>query len=219
MRRKPSRQLWQRAVGVLLLALLCLAATLRLAPLTAWASTINVHYEDTFDDVMATEETAAEVKAAFLLRFPDFVGWEHPLGDTLRIGVTGDSALASMLVRLADQENQSGLGSPYRLEVTEITEGTSSPRCDILVMGADVDSQRVATLVEAHNSGTLTVGVWNEPRGETIIRLYREGSRVRFAISQTLAKEAGLLISSKLLNLAGDRSSREPRVVYRTLRG
>lgn len=219
MRRKPSRQLWRHAAVALLLALLCLGALLRLAPPPAWASTINVHYEDTFDDVMATEETAAEVKAAFLLRFPDFIGWRNPPGDTLRIGVSGDSALAGMLTRLAERENQSGLGAPYLVKVTRVSETNPSNGCDILVLGSGADPQLLSTLPQAHESGTLTVGVWDEPRGETIIRLYREGNRVRFAISQTLAKEAGLLISSKLLNLAGDRSSRETRIAYRILRG
>jgi hypothetical protein len=196
------------AAGTLLLALLCLAPQPRLAAAPAFASTVHLYYEDAFNDVLATEENEVEIKAAFLLRFPDFISWRESPGDTLRIGVTGDDALLGMLLPLAAQENQPGLGAPHVIEVTRVTGADAAQRCEILILGDAVVPDLLPSLMETHKSGTLTVGVWDVPQGDTVIRLFREGNRVRFDISQTLAKEAGLLISSKLLNLAREQSSR-----------
>jgi hypothetical protein len=208
MRRVPWRPACRCAAGALLLALLGLVPALLTVTAPAFASTVRLHYEDAFDDVQATAETEAEVKAAFLLRFPDFVNWRTTPGDTLRIGVVGDDALLQMLSRLAAQENQPGLGGAYAIAITRIASASAAKRCHILVLGETVVPDLLPGLMAAYKAGVLTVGVWNTPRSGTIIRLFREGSRVRFDISQTLAKEAGLSISSKLLNLAREQSSR-----------
>jgi hypothetical protein len=143
-----------------------------------------------------------------LLRFLDFISWQGVLDDTLHIGVSGDDELFGMLARLAEQENQHGLGAPHALAVSRVTDPSAAQTCRILVLGDGFAPEALPPLTEAHRSGTLTVGVWDEPRGGTVIHLFREGNRVRFDISVTLAKEAGLMISSKLLNLARERSSR-----------
>jgi hypothetical protein len=206
--RVRSRHAFRCVAGVLFLALLCVAPGQRCAVAPAFASTVHLHYEDAFNDVQATAETAAEIKAAFLLRFLDFISWQDVLGDTLHIGVSGDDELLGMLSRLAAQENQHGLGAQHVLAVSRVINPAAAHDCQILVLGDGVVPESLPSLAEAHKSGTLTVGVWDGPRGGTVIHLFREGNRVRFDISVTLAKEAGLLISSKLLNLARERSSR-----------
>lgn len=191
------------------MALLCLAPESRFAVFPAHASTVKLHYEDTFDDVRATKETAAEVKAAFLLRFPDFIRWEESLGDTLHIGVTGDSILLGMLERLVTQENKPGLGTPQVVAIKQVSDPSAARGCSILVLGESAPADFLQAMSAAPPAGILTVGVWDEPRGGAIIRLFRDGSRVRFDISRTLAKEAGLKISSKLLILARETTSLE----------
>ena len=93
------------------------------------------------------------------------------------------------------------------LAVTAVSNPAEAERCEILVLGNGIESDSLPDLARAHKAGILTVGVWNEPREGTVIHLFREGSRVRFEISQSLAREAGLMISSKLLNLAREQSS------------
>jgi len=187
---------------VLLLASLFQAPDMPLATPPANASEVRLHYEDTFDDVEATEETAAEIKAAFLMRFPDFVVWQNAPEDTLRIGVVGDDVLHQMLMRLASQENNSGLGAPHVIAISQISDAAPIVHCQILVMGEDTSPDLLDRISDAHEAGVLTVGVWSEARDGAIIRLFREGDRVRFDISRTLAKKAGLRISSKLLMIA-----------------
>jgi hypothetical protein len=208
MKREPTRLACRWVAGALLLAVLGSAPGPRPVTTPAFASTVRLHYEDAFDDVQASAETEAEIKAAFLLRFPDFVSWRTTPGDTLRIGVIGDDALLAMLSHLAERENQPGLRAPHIIAITPVPDATAAQNCQILVLGEAVAPDQLPALVAAYKTGVLTVGVWNTNRNGTIIRLFREGSRVRFDISQTLAKEAGILISSKLLNLAREQSSR-----------
>ncbi len=154
-RRNQARQVCPCAAIPLLLALLCLASFVHIVPPPAHASTINVHYEDRFDDVLATEDTAPEIKAAFLLRFPDFVSWKNAPGDTLRIGVSADSTLLEQLSRLAENENRSGLGAPRAIIVIGVTELEDVGRCDILVLGDRIPQDQAAFVAAAHQSGTL----------------------------------------------------------------
>lgn len=183
--------------------LLCLTALCVAAPLV-FASDVRLHYEDAMEDVPATEASEKEIKAAFLLRFPDFVNWSKTLGDTLHIGVIGDDDLLAKLELLADQENRFQSGSRRFFEVRRVVGPADLAGCELLVLGEAVAAHSLSTVQAAHAAGVLTVGAWNEPRSGTIIRLYRDGSRVRFDISRSLAEEAGLRISSKLLNLAAN---------------
>lgn len=215
MRGAQARQACRRAAILLLLAPLCLAPK----PHLATASTIHLQYEDAFDDVMATEETEAVVKSAFLLRFPDFINWRKSPGDTLHIGVAGDGPMLEVLTVLAEQENQAGLGAPHVIAVSQITSPEAALRCEILVIGNGAAPGALPPMLELHEAGTLTVGVWDEPRGGTVIHLFRKGNRVRFDISHSLAKEAGLMISSKLLNLAREQSSRVVPGLFKPARG
>lgn len=204
MRGVRARPACRRAAILLSLALLCLVPGLQ----HATASTIHLQYEDAFDDVLATEETEAVVKAAFLLRFPDFINWRDAPGDTLCIGVAGNGPMLTILSQLAEQENAAGFGAPHIMVVSQVTSREAAEQCQILVLSDGTGPALAESLKDIHKTGTLTVGVWSKPREGTIIRLFREGDRVRFDISQTLAKEAGLTISSKLLNLAREQSSR-----------
>jgi len=189
-----------RKVAALSLFVAASLLTLLFWALPCLASSVRVKYEETLDEVPVTEATEIEIKAAFLLRFPDFVDWpDSP--DTLHIGVIDDDALLDMLTRLAEQENHRA-GATQFLSVFPITELSELRRCEIVVMGD------AAPPVPSDQAGTLTVGVWDEPRDGSIIRLFREGDRVRFDISQALAKQAGLRISSKLLNLSRQQTER-----------
>jgi hypothetical protein len=181
----------------------------------AHASTVRLRYEKTPDPTRADEATETEVKAAFLLKFPDFVNWATPTGDTLIVGVAGDAGLAEALRKLADEQNQAtreglgGAGPARRIVIRRVTSPTETRGCRILVLGDSPSPDLDAVLDAAHRAGVLTVGIWDQPREGAVIRLYREGKRVRFDVDQTLARDAGLRISSKLLNLARDQSCRD----------
>ncbi len=206
MKREASRHAPLGAAATLLSGLLSLTA-FQVALPPAFASDVRLHYEDTMEDVPATEASEKQIKAAFLLRFPDFVNWAKPVGDTLHVAVIGDDALLNVLVPLAEQENRTQRRARPYVAVIRVTDPAKVRPCEMLVLGEDMAQRPLPTLKAAHEAGILTVGAWNGPQGGTIIRLYRDGDRVRFDISRTLAKEAGLQISSKLLNLAANSST------------
>lgn len=216
MTRGPSRQACRLAAErrCRLLPRLALAAAFPLLLAgtlpPARASTVRVHYEETVADRSRTPAgTEAEIKAAFLLKFPDFVSWQPPLGDTLRIGVLGDNAVRDALRRLADDEAYATGGA--RIVVVFDVRGPADARHGhILVLGDPTGIDLDATLDAAHRARVLTVGDWNEPREGAVIRIFREEDHVRFVISQPLAREASLRISSKLLNLSRDQSGALP---------
>jgi hypothetical protein len=193
-----------------LIVLLCLTSGTALVSKYALASTVRVQYEDTMDDVEVTEGTEVATKAAFLLRFPDFVRWPADLGDTLCIGVAGDGALFEVLTQLANQENERRLSAPYDVAVIDVQADDQLPQCEILVFGEQTPPGLTVPLSPEHPAGTLTVGTWVEARGGAIIHLFRDGDRVRFEIDQSLAQSAGLQISSKLLSLARSQAERSP---------
>jgi hypothetical protein len=197
MSRDSLRPRCLEALAAAAVALIAIAA-----PHPAQASDIRLRYEDTMEDVRATVASEKATKAAFLLRFPDFISWSRPVGDTLRIAVAGDDALLETLAGLAEQENLARRAPRPFIAVAGVAGPVETPRCEILALGDGARPSAPAALQRLHRAGTLTVGTWNEPRDGTIIHLFRDGDRVRFAISRTLAAEAGLQISSKLLNLA-----------------
>jgi hypothetical protein len=213
MRRGPSRHACRCTAERLRRALPCLALGaalgLTLAGLLApaQASTVRVRYEGPVADRdRPPAGTEAEIKAAFLLKFPDFVSWQPSLGETLRVGVIGDDALLNALPRLADQE-QRAAGAGRTVVVFRVAGPGDARHCHILVLGEDADRLDLAPILSAaHRAGALTVGDWNRPREGAVIRIFREGDHVRFVISQPLAREAGLRISSKLLNLSRDQT-------------
>jgi hypothetical protein len=198
MTRGRRRRARAGAATRLLLALLCLASLAG----PAHASKVKLYYEK---NPGASE---MELKAAFLLKFPDFVDWRSPLGDTLRVGVAGDESLRVVLTRLADEQNRMGPGAVRMVSVFRVDSPEAARRCHILVLGESSPAGIDEVLRASHQAGALSVGIWKSPRGGAVIRLFREGNRVRFDVSQTLARDAGLRISSKLLNLAREQTSR-----------
>jgi len=205
MRLQRPRRLYAYALAWAA-ALSCLCAVLLAAP--SFASDIKVEYEDTLDEAKVTEATEVEIKAAFLLRFPDFVSWPESADDTLRIGVCRDDAMLGMLALLAEQENRQRVHASRVLRVVPVTSTTGARACSMLVLGKAVSTTLLPTVLPHDPAGLLTVGIWDEPRQGAIIRLFREEDHVRFEISQELAREAGVKISSKLLHLAKQQSER-----------
>ncbi len=150
----------------------------------------------------------ADLKAAVLLKFADFITWPTPPGGTLRVGVFDDPELLASLSRLSsaveDPDSEGGAVQTMRIRVLvfNVTSPEDVTGAHILVIGDKADVRVAEILRKANRSGVLTVGNWNEARPGAVVRIFRENRRVRFEINQSLAQQAGLKISSRLLNLA-----------------
>ena len=152
----------------------------------------------------AVAQDEARVKAAFLLRFGQFVAWPQdalPQADTpLVIGVAGSEAIAAELVQQA-ASSRATLGRPVIVRNMRAGEDTSC--CHLLFVGADerarlaqyaaaVRGRRV--LVVTESPGALEQG--------SMINFVVADRRVKFEIALDAAEKAGLTLSSRLLAVA-----------------
>jgi hypothetical protein len=158
--------------------------------------------------------TRAELTAAMILKFAGFISWHVPLGDTLRVAVVDDPPVHDALLALADRHNRArspedgaAPGLPRAILVTDALEPADAARCHVLYIGDPSRADTARFLELAHAGGALTVATADESGVQSVIRLFREGSRLRFDVDQSAAQTAQLKISSLLLNLARQSSS------------
>ena len=151
-------------------------------------------------DVEANEY---EIKAAYLLNFPNFVDWPGSINQDLqspfRLCLLGSDPLGSALSRMmADRLSR---GRSLLLRRVSRTDPVSD--CQILYIGPSESKYIPQILDSLHNVSALTVGETDQFAAQGgMIQLVMEDNRIRFKINPTAASEAGIRISSKLLALA-----------------
>ena len=139
-----------------------------------------------------------EVKAAFLLNFTKFIEWPPaPTPDSpFTICIFGDDPFGRLIDNMVRGETVGG-----RSLVVRRIGPNHSVSCQILFAGRS--QKDFASSVPDLAPGVLTVGEGEEfLRDGGMIAFVVENRRVRFDISQRLALQAGLKISSKLLSVA-----------------
>ncbi len=169
---------WRRALA----ALLCLAALL-------WAPAAPAQ---------ALNDTV--VKAGFVFNFIKFTQWAGPReGTPIRLCAPAAQPLDGQLARLQGRT----VGSRV-LDVRTGVPASDWRQCDVLFLGEE-DSDRVPLLApRVGGSPVLTLGDlpgFVEAGG--MIGLRMEASRVRFDVNLGSAQQAGLVLNSQMLKLAG----------------
>lgn len=151
----------------------------------------------------ATAQDETKVKAAFLLRFAQFVAWPQdalPPGEPFTIGVAGSDAIAAELTQQAPAV-RSALGRP--VTVRNVKAGEEARGLHLLFVGADeqarIDKHAAAVrgrrvLVVTESPGALEQG--------SMINFVIDDRRVKFEIKLEAAEKAGLTLSSRLLAVA-----------------
>jgi hypothetical protein len=143
-----------------------------------------------------------EVKAAFLYRFGSYVRWpERGDGDdSITIAVLNDPAIATELERFVEDRTIEG----RRVEVRRLRSIFGlSPDDRMLFIGPD-ETGRLAQIIEAVGDKPILV-VTDAPDGladGAMNNFQVIERRVRFEISLTRARAAGLDLSSRLLAAA-----------------
>jgi hypothetical protein len=138
-----------------------------------------------------------QVKAAFLFNFAKFVTWpaaDRPLG----ICVAGNPALTAAATELVRGRAVDGRSVVAR------TVAASGPTdgCDVLYL-ADIKADDASAMLSRLRGPVLTVGETTRfLRDGGMVRMFVDGNRMRFQVSQKQAEAAGLKISSQLLLLA-----------------
>jgi hypothetical protein len=140
-----------------------------------------------------------EIKAAFLLNFTKFIVWPASAaepGTPFSICIVGENPFGRTLDQLVEGETVNG-------RPIEIRTWPGSPTHSCQIMFAGKSDRDVAALLSELPEGVLTVGESDDflKRGG-MIALVVENRRVRFDVNARAAAQAGLRLSSRLLNVA-----------------
>jgi len=144
-----------------------------------------------------------EIKAAYLLNFPNFVEWPgNPNSDPqkpITVCLLGQDPLGSTLSRMmADRLSR---GKSLLLRRVLRTEAVSD--CQILYISPSEARFIPQILKSLGNASVLTVGETGQFAEQGgMIQLVLVDKEIRFKINPSAASQAGLKISSKLLALA-----------------
>ncbi len=148
-------------------------------------------------------DLAAELQAAFLVRFSRYVSW--PPGtlqnenDPITIGILGRDPFGSAINRAARGIRARG----RHLRILRLRKITDARRCNILFIAPDQAPAMDRLVARLQDRPILLVSDMNDflARGG-MIRFVTVESKIRFDINLANCKAGGLEISSKLLKIA-----------------
>ena len=157
------------------------------------------------------EANEYQIKAAYLLNFPNFVDWpgaiNNDLQSPIRLCLLGSDPLGSALSRMmADR-----LSRGRSLLLRRVARTGPVSDCQILYIGPSESKYIPQILDSLHDVSALTVGETDQFAEQGgMIQLVMEDNRIRFKINPSAASQAGIRISSKLLALAQIVTSAKP---------
>ncbi len=141
-----------------------------------------------------------EVKAAFMYNFAKFVEWPTgKINEYINLCILGESPLGFSALRAID-----GRTAQDKQIVTKLLNKSDDlTGCHIVFVAASERYIMAQLLKSAHQQHALTVGdMENFVEAGGAIGLVKTGEKIRFEINLLAAKEAGVVISSRLLSLA-----------------
>jgi hypothetical protein len=152
--------------------------------------------------VRAAEQPSLEyqVKSAFLLNFTKFIDWPEAVFGApdapLSICIFGEDPFGPALDRIVEGETVNN----HKLGVQRVRR-LPIPSCQVLFISRE--EKDVARLLSGIPAGVLTVGEGDRfTREGGMIGFVIDNRRVRFDVNLPAAANAGLQVSSKLLNVA-----------------
>ena len=151
---------------------------------------------------VAAAPTASEVKAVYLYNFASFVDWPDTAfggAATFEICVLRDDSLSRALEGVVAGESVGG----RRLVARRIARALEAAGCQIVFIGGNETVGASGVLQAVAGKPVLTVGeVEVFAREGGMIRFVMERGTVRFQINAAAVSRSGLVMSSKLLQLA-----------------
>jgi hypothetical protein len=150
----------------------------------------------------AANDVELQVKAAFVYQFTRYVEWPVTAltpGAPFSVCVVAQSRVRQAIEQVLAGERVEGRS--IRLVVPATPEAARS--CQLLYIEAKSMAEGETMLGAVHRSPVLTISDASEfvPNGGHI-QLVRDGTRVRFDVNQTSARESGLTFRSQLLRVA-----------------
>jgi hypothetical protein len=147
----------------------------------------------------AANDLEDRVKAAFLLNFTKFVEWPAETAKRqtpITICVFGDDRFVSTLERMVEGESIAS-----RRIVAQAARPQAAGHCTVAFIRRS--EKDLAGVLASFGQGVLTVGESEDFLAKGgMIAFVLENRRVRFDVSQTAVRNAGLRLSSRLLSVA-----------------
>jgi len=139
------------------------------------------------------------VKAAFIFHFAQFVEWPAGRPETITIGVLGEDPFNGALESI---DGKTVNGRAIRIKHISSTDGAIND-VQVLIVGWSDENAVASVLASAANRPILTIADLDmfEIEG-AIISLFRKGTRQKFGVDRRAANQAGLTLSSQLLQIA-----------------
>lgn len=134
--------------------------------------------------------TEAEIKAAFLLRLPQFVSWPDQREAT-HFCVTDSSDVATVIASMIADD-------PRGRALSELEGAADVAQCDVIFASASSAMGQLAP-----DSSALRVS--DQPgfaRSGGMVEMKKRGARMRLVVNLPALESAGLKASSKLLQLS-----------------
>ena len=157
----------------------------------------------------STPTVEAQVKAAFLYNFAQFVQWPgaafQDRNSPFAMCVIGDS-IGDVLEKTIEDETLDGRS----IVVRRLTSPENVRACHLIYVARAEARRSMEIIAAASGVPILTVGDSEEFINEGgMIRFTEAGRRIRFEINPDAAAEASLRVSSRLLRLADIARPRE----------
>lgn len=139
------------------------------------------------------------LKAMFVLNFIKYVEWPKTSNTVFTIAIVGESPLKENLLSLISLKTNS-VGP--KIIITTVERSEIKP-CQILFIPASKEKDEKDLVKFCQGKGILIITEDSKLSSNgAVINLLKLDSKIRFDISQTQAKLAGVKIGSKLLELA-----------------
>ena len=158
--------------------------------------------------VSAQTATESALKAAYLLKFTKFTEWPAAAlgpGEPLTLCVLNDDAVAGTLSLLAKDQSVDGhaLTVLSLKDTASLKDWSALTACRLLFAPGIAAGRSTMLLDSLAGKPILTVGNLDKfAKLGGVVGFFVEDGSLRFAINLAAAQRAGLVLSSKLLNLA-----------------
>ena len=139
------------------------------------------------------------LKAAYIYNFSKYVTWPTVSGtETIDICLLGRDPLAGPLHKLEEKKIQS---REITVDILDVLPAKTD--CEVLFISRSEQEKLAAILTGLVDRAVLTVSdIKGFARRGGMIELVKKENKIRFIINRDSVARAGLVISSRLLNLA-----------------
>lgn len=149
-------------------------------------------------EAMANETMEHQVKAAFIYNFIAFTHWPDSTGQTINLCIYGEDYFGKEIDKLQNRSINN-----RHIKVTLIADLDQLKACQVIFFSRSVNNQLSRILSDLQNEPILTLA--DSPNATTqgiAINMSLINEKIVFEINLAQVREAGLDISSKLLQLA-----------------